>query len=75
MREKANSEVPNASVTVTNNSDLNDSREINFEYLKHVVLKFMSCRESEVRCACTFSFQVSLSLETATFMPVRYLYT
>ncbi|XP_017665595.1 PREDICTED: golgin subfamily A member 1 isoform X2 [Lepidothrix coronata] len=47
LREKANSEVPNASVTVTNNSDLNDSREINFEYLKHVVLKFMSCRESE----------------------------
>ncbi|XP_063209521.1 golgin subfamily A member 1 isoform X3 [Chroicocephalus ridibundus] len=49
VREKANSEVPNASVTVTNNSDLNDSREINFEYLKHVVLKFMSCRESENR--------------------------
>ncbi|NWQ59989.1 GOGA1 protein, partial [Neopipo cinnamomea] len=47
LREKANSEVPNASVTVTNNADLNDSREINFEYLKHVVLKFMSCRESE----------------------------
>ncbi|KAM6400160.1 golgin subfamily A member 1 [Rhynochetos jubatus] len=47
VREKANSEVPNPSVTVTNNSDLNDSREINFEYLKHVVLKFMSCRESE----------------------------
>ncbi|KFQ74366.1 Golgin subfamily A member 1, partial [Phaethon lepturus] len=47
VRERANSEVPNASVTVTNNSDLNDSREINFEYLKHVVLKFMSCRESE----------------------------
>ncbi|NWQ83038.1 GOGA1 protein, partial [Columbina picui] len=47
VREKANPEVPNASVTVTNNSDLNDSREINFEYLKHVVLKFMSCRESE----------------------------
>ncbi|NXP38672.1 GOGA1 protein, partial [Leiothrix lutea] len=44
---RANPEVPNASVTVTNNSDLNDSREINFEYLKHVVLKFMSCRESE----------------------------
>ena len=41
--------MPNASVTVTNNSDLNDSREINFEYLKHVVLKFMSCRESEVK--------------------------
>ncbi|XP_048368863.1 golgin subfamily A member 1 isoform X2 [Sphaerodactylus townsendi] len=40
-------EVPNAALTVTNNSDLNDSREINFEYLKHVVLKFMSCRESE----------------------------
>ncbi|XP_071430242.1 golgin subfamily A member 1 isoform X1 [Pithys albifrons albifrons] len=47
LREKANPEVPNAAVTVTNNSDLNDSREINFEYLKHVVLKFMSCRESE----------------------------
>uniref|UniRef100_A0A8C3LQ92 Golgin subfamily A member 1 n=1 Tax=Chrysolophus pictus TaxID=9089 RepID=A0A8C3LQ92_CHRPC len=47
VREKTNSEVPNAAVTVTNNSDLNDSREINFEYLKHVVLKFMSCRESE----------------------------
>nr|XP_020656578.1 golgin subfamily A member 1 isoform X1 [Pogona vitticeps]XP_020656579.1 golgin subfamily A member 1 isoform X1 [Pogona vitticeps] len=40
-------EVPSATLTVTNNSDLNDSREINFEYLKHVVLKFMSCRESE----------------------------
>lgn len=49
VREKTNSEVPNTSVTVTNNSDLNDSREINFEYLKHVVLKFMSCRESEVK--------------------------
>ncbi|NXL83638.1 GOGA1 protein, partial [Alectura lathami] len=47
VRERTNPEVPNASVTVTNNSDLNDSREINFEYLKHVVLKFMSCRESE----------------------------
>lgn len=41
-------EVPSAALTVTNNADLNDSREINFEYLKHVVLKFMSCRESEV---------------------------
>ncbi|XP_044309134.1 golgin subfamily A member 1 isoform X2 [Varanus komodoensis] len=40
-------EAPAATLTVTNNSDLNDSREINFEYLKHVVLKFMSCRESE----------------------------
>ncbi|KAM6431371.1 golgin subfamily A member 1 isoform 2-T2 [Liasis olivaceus] len=40
-------EVPTAALTVTNNSDLSDSREINFEYLKHVVLKFMSCRESE----------------------------
>ncbi|XP_028918485.1 golgin subfamily A member 1 isoform X1 [Ornithorhynchus anatinus] len=45
--EKPNPEMPSASATVTNNSDLNDSREINFEYLKHVVLKFMSCRESE----------------------------
>lgn len=33
--------------TVINTSDLTDSREINFEYLKHVVLKFMSCREAE----------------------------
>lgn len=47
VREKPNSEVPNVAMTVTNNADLNDSREINFEYLKHVVLKFMSCRESE----------------------------
>uniref|UniRef100_A0A3Q3D2D9 Golgin subfamily A member 1 n=1 Tax=Hippocampus comes TaxID=109280 RepID=A0A3Q3D2D9_HIPCM len=36
-----------ANTTVTNTSDLNDSREINFEYLKHVVLKFMSSREAE----------------------------
>ncbi|XP_063050842.1 golgin subfamily A member 1 isoform X2 [Engraulis encrasicolus] len=36
-----------SSTTVINTSDLNDSREINFEYLKHVVLKFMSCREAE----------------------------
>ncbi|XP_070689379.1 golgin subfamily A member 1 isoform X2 [Pempheris klunzingeri] len=38
---------PNSHTTVTNTSDLNDSREINFEYLKHVVLKFMSSREAE----------------------------
>ncbi|CAL8248985.1 unnamed protein product [Merluccius merluccius] len=38
---------PTSTCTVTNTSDLNDSREINFEYLKHVVLKFMSCREAE----------------------------
>ncbi|XP_073446827.1 golgin subfamily A member 1 isoform X2 [Dendrobates tinctorius] len=38
---------PLPSLTVTNNADLNDSREINFEYLKHVVLKFMSAREAE----------------------------
>lgn len=36
-----------ANNAVTNNADLTDAREINFEYLKHVVLKFMSCRESE----------------------------
>ncbi|XP_041090364.1 golgin subfamily A member 1-like [Polyodon spathula] len=36
-----------AATTVTNNSDISDSREINFEYLKHVVLKFMSSREAE----------------------------
>ncbi|NXT78366.1 GOGA1 protein, partial [Zapornia atra] len=46
-RDRAPPEVPNAPLTVTNSSDLTDSREINFEYLKHVVLKFMSCRESE----------------------------
>ncbi|KAJ8285742.1 hypothetical protein GJAV_G00030410 [Gymnothorax javanicus] len=48
--EKLCSEAPPpavSSATVTNTSDLNDSREINFEYLKHVVLKFMSCREAE----------------------------
>uniref|UniRef100_A0A674AG41 Golgin subfamily A member 1 n=1 Tax=Salmo trutta TaxID=8032 RepID=A0A674AG41_SALTR len=38
---------PGPNTTVTNTSDLNDSREINFEYLKHVVLKFMSSREAE----------------------------
>ncbi|XP_034396574.1 golgin subfamily A member 1 isoform X2 [Cyclopterus lumpus] len=38
---------PTSNTLVTNTSDLNDSREINFEYLKHVVLKFMSSREAE----------------------------
>uniref|UniRef100_A0A667Y0D8 Golgin subfamily A member 1 n=1 Tax=Myripristis murdjan TaxID=586833 RepID=A0A667Y0D8_9TELE len=38
---------PTSKTTVTNTSDLNDSREINFEYLKHVVLKFMSSRDAE----------------------------
>ncbi|XP_047381786.1 golgin subfamily A member 1 isoform X2 [Sciurus carolinensis] len=47
VREKPGSEVPNMAPSVTNNADLTDAREINFEYLKHVVLKFMSCRESE----------------------------
>lgn len=37
--------------SVTNNTDLTEAREINFEYLKHVVLKFMSCRESEVKAS------------------------
>ncbi|XP_040261985.1 golgin subfamily A member 1 isoform X1 [Bufo bufo] len=46
--EKLNpADPPAPSLTVTNNADLNDSREINFEYLKHVVLKFMSAREAE----------------------------
>lgn len=40
---------PTSNTTVTNTSDLNDSREINFEYLKHVVLKFMSSRDAEVK--------------------------
>ncbi|CAN9512778.1 unnamed protein product [Ophioblennius macclurei] len=43
----SNSSPPTSNTTVTNTADLNDSREINFEYLKHVVLKFMSCREAE----------------------------
>ncbi|KAG8447651.1 hypothetical protein GDO86_014962 [Hymenochirus boettgeri] len=45
--EKSIPEPAAPSLTVTNNSDLNDSREINFEYLKHVVLKFMSASETE----------------------------
>uniref|UniRef100_A0A8C6I610 Golgin subfamily A member 1 n=1 Tax=Mus spicilegus TaxID=10103 RepID=A0A8C6I610_MUSSI len=47
VREKTGPEIPNMAPSVTNNTDLTDAREINFEYLKHVVLKFMSCRESE----------------------------
>uniref|UniRef100_A0A4X1UC14 Golgin subfamily A member 1 n=1 Tax=Sus scrofa TaxID=9823 RepID=A0A4X1UC14_PIG len=47
VREKPGPEMPNMAPCVTNNADLTDAREINFEYLKHVVLKFMSCRESE----------------------------
>lgn len=47
VREKPGPEMPTLAPSVTNNSDLTDAREINFEYLKHVVLKFMSCRESE----------------------------
>ncbi|XP_042534638.1 golgin subfamily A member 1 [Dipodomys spectabilis] len=47
VREKPGPEMPNMASSVTNNADLTDAREINFEYLKHVVLKFMSCRESE----------------------------
>lgn len=39
---------PPSTIMVTNSVDLNDSREINFEYLKHVVLKFMSSRDAEV---------------------------
>lgn len=48
VRDKPGPELPNMAPSVTNNADLTDAREINFEYLKHVVLKFMSCRESEV---------------------------
>ncbi|KAK2506819.1 hypothetical protein MC885_021216, partial [Smutsia gigantea] len=47
VREKPGPEMPNLAPAVTNNADLTDAREVNFEYLKHVVLKFMSCRESE----------------------------
>ncbi|XP_030273212.1 golgin subfamily A member 1 isoform X4 [Sparus aurata] len=43
----SNPSPPTSNPTVTNTSDLNDKREINFEYLKHVVLKFMSSREAE----------------------------
>lgn len=48
VREKTGPEIPNMAPSVTNNTDLTEAREINFEYLKHVVLKFMSCRESEM---------------------------
>ncbi|XP_066223260.1 golgin subfamily A member 1 [Saccopteryx leptura] len=47
FREKPGPEMPNVAPSVMNNADLTDAREINLEYLKHVVLKFMSCRESE----------------------------
>uniref|UniRef100_A0A672HKW3 Golgin subfamily A member 1 n=1 Tax=Salarias fasciatus TaxID=181472 RepID=A0A672HKW3_SALFA len=47
LKLKPDPSPPTSNTTVTNTSDLNDSREINFEYLKHVVLKFMSCREAE----------------------------
>lgn len=43
----SSSSPPTSNTMVTNTSDLNDSREINFEYLKHVVLKFMSSRDAE----------------------------
>ncbi|CAI9580712.1 unnamed protein product, partial [Staurois parvus] len=47
VREKPNPDPLTTSLTVTSSSDLTDSREMNFEYLKHVVLKFMSAREAE----------------------------
>uniref|UniRef100_A0A8C6TC03 Golgin subfamily A member 1 n=1 Tax=Neogobius melanostomus TaxID=47308 RepID=A0A8C6TC03_9GOBI len=47
LKLKPEGDPPSSNTTVTNTSDLNDSREINFEYLKHVILKFMSCREAE----------------------------
>lgn len=65
-------EVPTAALTVTNNSDLNDSREINFEYLKHVVLKFMSCRESEVRKTC-FTDDAILTCPHPPALPSSFL--
>ncbi|XP_041090286.1 golgin subfamily A member 1-like [Polyodon spathula] len=50
VKERLGPEPPtivSAATTVINNSDISDSREINFAYLKHVVLKFMSSREAE----------------------------
>lgn len=58
---------PTSNTTVTNTSDLNDSREINFEYLKHVVLKFMSSREAEVSGAKDVVF-VSICLSAGFFL-------
>ena len=49
IREKPGPEMPHLTPPVTNHTDPTDAREVNFEYLKHVVLKFMSCRESEVK--------------------------
>lgn len=63
--------MPNAGLTVTNNSDLNDSREINFEYLKHVVLKFMSCRESEVKNEALHDAAFAITLSPLFTMSVR----
>lgn len=51
VRDKPGPEMPNMAPSVPNSADLTDAREINFEYLKHVVLKFMSCRESEVEAS------------------------
>lgn len=51
VRDKPGPEMSNMAPSVTNSADLTDAREINFEYLKHVVLKFMSCRESEVEAS------------------------
>lgn len=50
-----------SNTTVTNSSDLTDTREINFEYLKHVVLKFMSSREAEVRARSVSDLLVFLA--------------
>ncbi|XP_040178961.1 golgin subfamily A member 1 isoform X2 [Rana temporaria] len=47
VREKPNPDPLATSLTMTSSSDLTDLRELNLEYLKHVVLKFMSAREAE----------------------------
>lgn len=47
VREKPNPDPLATSLTMTSSSDLANLRELNLEYLKHVVLKFMSAREAE----------------------------
>lgn len=47
VREKPNPDPLATSLTMTSSSDLTNLRELNLEYLKHVVLKFMSAREAE----------------------------
>lgn len=41
---------PSSSKTVTTKQNNPRDDEVNFEYLKHVLIKFLTSREYEVRC-------------------------